>query len=116
MLEWIFDFAAAAADEMRMPMVIVFGALWVLVLFVNAVVYQLPRLLDHSVHGPSHLPLIGSLAGVIALLFAPVATLPLRLLALPLALLPDLLGVFVYWLVVRLWPDEAFRPPEDEAP
>jgi len=112
-MDWDFGRAAAAFDEVRLPLTVVCGGLWLAVLLANALIYTLPKLLSRSTDGPSHLPVVGSIFGLFTLLLAPVATLPLRLLALPLALLPDLLVWCAFWLMGRLWPDETPRPPGD---
>lgn len=115
MFTWQPERALAELDETRLPFAVILGGLWLAVLLVNAL-YMLPKLASRSLDGPSPLPVVGSLFGLVALLIVPVATLPLRLLALPLALLPDLLWIAVSWLVGWMERREAKRPPGDRAP
>lgn len=115
MFEWQPERALAELDEARLPFTVILGGLWLAFLLANAA-YMLPKLSSRRLDGPSPLPIFGSLFGLIALLLAPVATLPLRLTALPLALLPDLLWIFVAWLVGRLERRAAKQPAGGEAP
>lgn len=115
-MEWDPGRATAAFDEVRLPLTLICGALWLAVLLANVFIYTLPKLLSRSTDGSSHLPVIGSIFGLFALLLAPVATLSLRLLALPLALLPDLLVWLAAWLIGRLWPDGPPAPPGKRGP
>ena len=110
---WDVGRAVAAFDEVRLALTLICAGLWLAVLLANALIYTLPKFLSRSTDGPSHLPVIGSIFGLFTLLLAPVATLPLRLLALPLALLPDLLVWFAFWLIGRLWPDGPPASPRD---
>ena len=74
------------------------GALWLGVVAVNAV-YLYGRVRDGTQAGPSTLPVVGSLFGVAALLLAPFGTWQVRLVLLPLALLPDLAPLAVDRLI-----------------
>jgi hypothetical protein len=69
--------------------VAVLGVLWLKFTAYN-VFFAADRIHRRSHDGPSPLPVFGSLFGIGVLLLAPVATLPLRLLFVPLALVPDL--------------------------
>ncbi len=69
--------------------VAVLGVLWLKFTAYN-VFFAADRIHRRAHDGPSPLPIFGSLFGIAALLLAPVATLPLRLLLIPLALVPDL--------------------------
>lgn len=115
MFEWQPERAVAAFDEVRLPVAVILGVLWLLFVLANAL-YMLPKLARRGLDGPSPLPIFGSLFGLVALLVAPVATLPLRLLGLPLALLPDLIWLAVAWLVGWMERRAAKRPPGGEAP
>jgi len=81
--------------------VAVLAALWLKFTAYN-VFFAADRVQRRAHDGPSALPVFGSLFGIAALLLAPVATLPLRLLLVPLALLPDLVMPFADYIVGRL--------------
>ena len=72
--------------------------LWLGVVVMN-IIYLWGHVLDRSLEGPSPLPIVGSIFGVIALLAAPWGTLATRTLVLPVALLPDLMTLATYrWI------------------
>ena len=90
--------------------VAVLGVLWLKFTAYN-VFFAADRVHRRAHDGPSSLPVFGSLCGIAALLLAPVATLPLRLLLLPLALAPDLAMPVAGHIVDRLGPKD--EPPAD---
>ena len=91
-------------DEiMRWIGVAVLGLLWLKVAAYN-VFFAADRVHRRSYDGPSPLPVLGSLLGIAALLLAPVGTLPLRLLLLPVALIPDLAMPLAQKIVTRRGP------------
>lgn len=69
--------------------VAVLGVLWLKFTGYN-VFFAADRIHRRSHDGPSPLPVIGSICGIAVLFLAPVGTLPLRLLFMPLALIPDI--------------------------
>lgn len=69
--------------------VAVLGLLWLKFTAYN-VFFAADRVHRRSYDGPSPLPIFGSVFGIAALLLVPVGSLPLRLLFIPLALIPDL--------------------------
>ncbi|UCH75932.1 MAG: hypothetical protein JSU82_08985 [Rhodospirillales bacterium] len=81
--------------------VAVLGLLWLKFTAYN-VFFAADRVHRRSHDGPSALPVFGSLFGIAALLLAPVASLPLRLLLVPLALAPDLAMPVAGRIVERL--------------
>lgn len=81
--------------------VAVLGVLWLKFTAYN-MFFAADRVHRRAHDGPSALPVFGSLFGIAALLLAPVATLPLRLLLVPLALLPDLAMPIAGRIVDRL--------------
>ena len=87
----------------------VLGVLWLKFTAYN-VFFTMDRIHRRAHDGPSPLRVFGSIFGVVALLLAPVATLPLRLLFVPLALLPDLAHPLGARIVDRLGPKDT--PPE----
>lgn len=86
----------------------VLGVLWLKFTGYN-VFFAADRVHRRSADGPSPLPMVGSISGVAALLLAPVGTPPLRLLFIPLALIPDLAVPVADRIVARLG-------PKDESP
>ena len=88
----------------------VLGVLWLKFTAYN-VFFAADRIHRRAHDGPSPLPVFGSLFGIAALLLAPVATLPLRLLFIPLALIPDLAAPIGDRIVDRLGPKD--EPPPD---
>ncbi len=67
----------------------VLGLLWLVFTAYN-VFFAVDRIRRRAYDGPSPLPIFGSIFGLAALLLAPVGDLPLRLVLIPLALIPDL--------------------------
>jgi hypothetical protein len=94
----------------RWIVVAVLGLLWLKFTAYN-VFFTADRIHRRAHDGPSALPVFGSLFGIAALLLAPVATLPLRLLFIPLALIPDLAAPIGDRIVDRLGPKD--DPPGD---
>ncbi len=90
--------------------VAVLGLLWLKFTAYN-VFFAADRIHRRAHDGPSPLPVFGSIFGIAALLLAPVATLPLRLLFIPLALIPDLAAPIGNRIVDRLGPKD--EPPAD---
>ena len=94
----------------RWVVVAVLAVLWLKFTAYN--VFFTPDRIHRRAHdGPSPLPVFGSIFGIAALLLAPVATLPLRLLFIPLALIPDLAMPIGDRIVDRLGPKD--DPPAD---
>lgn len=83
--------------------VAVLGVLWLKFTGYN-VFFAADRIQRRSYDGPSPLPIFGSLFGIAVLILAPVGTLPIRLLLLPLALIPDLAVPVADRIVTRLGP------------
>lgn len=81
----------------------VFGVLWLKFTAYN-VFFTADRIHRRAHDGPSPLRVFGSLFGITAVLLAPVMTLPLRLLFVPLALIPDLVPSIGTRIVNRLGP------------
>jgi len=81
--------------------VAVLGLLWLKFTGYN-VFFAADRVHRRSFDGPSPLPLIGSICGIAVLFLAPVGTLPLRLLFIPLALIPDIAMPLADRIVDRL--------------
>ncbi len=88
--------------------VAVLGVLWLKFTAYN-VFFAADRIHRRSHDGPSPLPIFGSVFGIAALLLAPVGVLPLRLLLIPLALVPDLAMPVADRIVDRLGPRD--EPP-----
>ena len=88
----------------------VLGVLWLKFTGYN-VFFAADRVHRRSCDGPSPLPLFGSIFGIAALLLAPAGTLPVRLLLIPVALIPDLAMPVANRMVARLGPREG--PPAD---
>lgn len=93
----------------RWIVVAVLGVLWLKFTAYN-VFFTMDRIHRRAHDGPAPLRVFGSVFGIATLLLAPVATLPLRLLFIPLALVPDLAGPLAALIVERLGPKDA--PPE----
>ena len=85
--------------------VAVLGLLWLKFTAYN-VFFAADRIHRRAHDGPSPLPVFGSIFGIAVLLLAPVATLPLRLLFIPLALIPDLAAPIGTRIVDRLGPKD----------
>ena len=83
--------------------VAVLGLLWLKYTAYN-VFFAADRIHRRSYEGPSPLPLFGSIFGIAALFLAPVGTVPLRLLFIPLALIPDIAMPAAERIVSRLGP------------
>lgn len=83
--------------------VAVLGLLWLKFTAYN-VFFAADRIHRRSYEGPSPLPLFGSIFGIAALFLAPVGTVPLRLLFIPLALIPDIAMPAAERIVSRLGP------------
>ena len=83
----------------------VLGLLWLTFTAYN-VIFAADRIHRRAYDGPSPLPIFGSIFGIVALLLAPVGTLPLRLLFIPLALIPDLANPVAEWITARLGPKD----------
>ena len=83
--------------------VAVLGVLWLKFTAYN-VFFTVDRIHRRAHDGPSPLPVFGSLFGIAALLLAPVGTFPLRLLLIPLALIPDLAAPIGDRIVARMGP------------
>lgn len=81
--------------------VAVLGLLWLKFTAYN-VFFTADRVHRRAYDGPSPLPIFGSIFGIAALLLAPIGSLPLRLLFIPLALLPDLAAPIGDRIVDRL--------------
>ena len=90
--------------------VAVLGLLWLKFTAYN-VFFAADRVHRRSYDGPSPLPIFGSICGIAALCLAPVGALPLRLLFIPLALIPDIAMPLADRIVTRLGPRE--DPPAD---
>ena len=90
--------------------VTVLGLLWLKFTAYN-VFFAADRVHRRAHDGPSPLPIIGSLCGIAVLLLAPIGTLPLRLLFIPLALIPDVAMPLADRIVTRLGPKTG--PPAD---
>jgi len=90
----------------RWIVVAVLGVLWLKFTAYN-VFFTMDRIHRRAHDGPAPLRVFGSICGVAALLLAPVATLPLRLLFIPLALIPDLAGPLGARIIDRLGPRDA---------
>ena len=85
--------------------VAVLGVLW-LKITGYSVFLAADRINRKSCDGPSGLRVFGSLCGIAALTLTPVGTLPIRLLLLPLALIPDLAIPVAKRIVSRLGPKD----------
>ena len=83
--------------------VAVLAVLWLKFTAYN-VFFAADRIHRRAHDGPSPLPVFGSVFGIAALLLAPVGNLPLRLLLIPLALVPDLAMPVATGIVDRLGP------------
>ena len=83
--------------------VAVLGLLWLKFTAYN-VFFTVDRIHRRAHDGPSPLPLFGSIFGIAALLLVPVGALPLRLLLIPLALIPDIAAPIGDRIVDRLGP------------
>lgn len=90
--------------------VAVLGVLWLKFTGYN-VFFAADRIQRRAYDGPSPLPIFGSVFGIAALSLAPVGTLPLRLLFIPLALIPDLAAPVADRIVTRLGQKD--EPPAD---
>lgn len=86
----------------------VFGVLWLKFTAYN-VFFTADRIRRRAHDGPSPLRVFGSVFGIAALLLAPTATLPLRVLLFPLALIPDLVPSIGARIVDRLGPRDDSR-------
>ncbi len=85
-------------ETVRTVLAVVLASLWLGVVVVNTI-YLWGHVLDRTLDGPSPLPVVGSIFGVLVLLVIPWATLGQRLLSLPVALLPDLMTHAAYgWI------------------
>lgn len=85
-------------ETVRAVLAAILGLLWLGVVVVN-IIYLWGHVLDRTLDGPSPLPIVGSIFGVLALLAVPWGTLGTRMLALPIALLPDLMTFATYrWI------------------
>ena len=91
-----------------MVLAIILVLLWTGAAAFNAF-FATDRVLDHREDGVSPIPIIGSLAGVIAILLAPFWTLAERLILLPLGLLPDLIPL-IEWRI-HAWRRRRGRAP-----
>jgi len=90
-------------DIWRWIGVAVLGVVWLKFTGYN-VFFAIDRVSRRSFEGPSPLPVFGSLCGIALLFLAPVGSLPLRLLFIPLALAPDLAMPAADRIVARLRP------------
>ncbi len=81
------------------------GVLWLKFTGYN-VFFAADRINRRACDGPSGLPIFGSLCGIAVLVLAPVGSLPLRLLLIPLALAPDLAIPVAERIVSRLGAEE----------
>jgi hypothetical protein len=98
-------------DIWRWIGVAVLSVLWLKFTGYN-VFFAVDRIKRRSCDGPSGLPVFGSLCGVAVLVLAPVGSLPLRLLLIPLALIPDLAIPVAERIAVRRRPgDDQAGPP-----
>lgn len=88
-------------DIWRWIGVALLGLLWLKFAGYN-VFFAADRINRRSCDGPSGLPVFGSLCGIAVLILAPFAPLPVRLLLLPVALLPDLAIPLAERIVIRL--------------
>ena len=86
----------------------VLGLLWLKFAAYN-IFFAADRIRRRAHDGPSPLPIFGSIFGKAALFLAPVGTLTLRLLFIPLALAPDLAMPVADRIVAWLGPGN--RPP-----
>jgi len=87
------------------------GVLWLKFTGYN-VFFAADRINRRSSDGPSGLPVVGSLCGIAVLVLAPAGSLPLRLLFIPLALIPDLAIPLAARIAARLGPrDDRANPP-----
>lgn len=86
------------------------GLLW-LVFSAYNVFFSVDRVRRRAYDGPSPLPIFGSVFGIAALLLAPVGSLSLRLILIPLALVPDLATPVGDRIVAWLGPGDS--PPAD---
>ena len=73
----------------RAIMAAILSLLWFGVVAVN-MIYLWGHVQDRTLDGPSPLPIVGSILGVLALAVMPWESIGFRMLALPVALLPDL--------------------------
>ena len=93
-------------DEIwRWISVAVMGVLWLKFTGYN-IFFAADRIQRRAHDGPSGLPVFGSLCGIAVLILAPVGSLPLRLLLIPLALAPDLAIPVAERIVTKLDPKE----------
>jgi hypothetical protein len=90
--------------------VAVLGLLWLKFTGYN-VFFAADRVRRRSFDGPSPLPIIGSICGIAVLFLAPTGTLSLRLIFIPLALIPDFAMPVADRIVGRLSPKAG--PPAD---
>lgn len=85
-------------DTVRTVLAAILALLWLGAVVVNTI-YLWGNVLDRTLEGPSPLPIVGSIFGVLALAIMPWETFGQRLLALPVALLPDLMTLATYrWI------------------
>lgn len=86
------------SDTVRMTLAAIPALIWLSVVAAN-IFYLWGHLRDRTLDGPSPLPIVGSLCGLIALVVMPWGTISMRFLLLPAALLPDLMTVAAYrWI------------------
>jgi hypothetical protein len=82
----------------RAIMAAILALLWLGVVVVN-IIYLWGHVQDRTLDGPSPLPIVGSIFGLLVLVTMPWGTVGQRLLWLPAALLPDLMTVAAYqWI------------------
>lgn len=81
------------------------GVLWLKFTGYN-VFFAADRINRRACDGPSGLPVFGSLCGIAVLILAPVGTLTMRLLLIPLALVPDLAIPVAERIITKLEPKE----------
>lgn len=85
-------------DTERTIITAILALMWLGVVVVN-IIYLWGHVQDRTLDGPSPLPIVGSIFGVLVLALMPWETIGFRMLALPAALLPDLMTLGVYrWI------------------
>ncbi len=85
-------------DAVRTVLAVILALLWLGTVVAN-IIYNWGHVLDRTVEGPSPLPIVGSIFGVMALSLLPWGSFGQRMLWLPVALLPDLMTFAAYrWI------------------